>query len=614
MPESKIRLLSDVVINQIAAGEVIENPASVVKELVENSIDAGATAIHIDIQEGGRQMIRISDNGCGMNKDDALLSLERHATSKIRSAEDIQDISTMGFRGEALPSIASISKFTLLTCAEGSQGTLLNVDGGRITHCGQATRSLGTTIEVKALFFNVPVRRKFQKSPAVDELEISKIVGLMAMANPCVQFELISNQKVLLKTPHLLADLSFQAQIGKQIECVQGSSFFSSLVPLDFRQGEMRAVGYIGEPLQHRPNKTGQFLFINRRPITSPLIAGAIREGYGTMLPAQRYPVFVLHVELPGSLLDVNVHPQKKEVRLRQEAELKAMLSQAIQEAIFRSRGNLKPPSPFSFPVAEEVFIPAHYQKESKWTLTPSPLLTSAPKGVESRVARSEEFFTSPNTPPLSHPLPTPSLFSAASPRVIATVVGYILLEPYQLPHALFPHGIQEGGFAVVCQRAAHSRILYEKMIKKDEKEERQPLLIPLTFHLSTHEVKLIEEVGKELSEIGLDTRPIGEEAVIVEALPSFVPPAEALTFLRELLHNVEKKSTSRYKEERRERSLALAACRAALSKSKRLSIEEATQLVGALLNSSSPSLCPFGKPTCCYVAPDEIASWFCEK
>ena len=380
----RIRVLSDQTINKIAAGEVIENPASVVKELVENSLDAGATTICVEIQEGGRQLIRISDDGSGMSHDDALLCLERHATSKISEVEDIEALVTMGFRGEAIPSIAAISKFTLLTASRSAQegnaadkGTLITVEGGRLISSSPAARSPGTTIEVKSLFFNVPVRRKFQKSPSFDAQEILKMLGFLALAYPTVQFELISDQKTVLKTPSLSSNLSFIDLLNKRLESVLGKEYAAGLIPLTFQHDFCELIGYIGSPTSHKPNRSGQHLFINQRLVVSPLISSAIREGYDTMLPTNRYPTFVLHLRLKGNLLDVNVHPQKKEVRLRQEAQLKETIIHAVQSAL---RGEQKhfapllsqdnqsvPPFWGSFSSSLSPFQNKKFVNEEKW-------------------------------------------------------------------------------------------------------------------------------------------------------------------------------------------------------------------------------------------------------
>ena len=284
----------------------------------------------------------------------------------------------MGFRGEAIPSIAAISKFSLLTCPrqEGNSqemnGTLILVDGGRLISRATAPRSPGTTIEVKSLFFNVPVRRKFQKSPSTDSQEILKILGLLALGYPTVQFELISDQKTLLKTTAIrTGNPTFLEQLGQRIESILGLEYASSLLPLNFNHSPYELEGYIGSPSFHKPNRTGQHLFINSRSVHSPLIAAAVRESYGTMLPTQRYPAFVLHLSLPGSHVDVNVHPQKKEVRLRQEFQIREMIIQAIQAALRREQGqresssqkDVEPPPPFWAPKGS--FFSSIYQTPS---------------------------------------------------------------------------------------------------------------------------------------------------------------------------------------------------------------------------------------------------------
>src|ERR1700733_11151590 len=316
---SRIGVLDEHTINQIAAGEVIENSASVVKELLENAIDAGSTEISVEIKAGGRQLIRVTDDGCGMCRDDAILCLERHATSKIRNLEDVYSIGTMGFRGEAIPSIASISKMTILTCEEeGKEGTLVMVDGGKIINCVSAARSRGTTIEIKSLFFNVPVRKKFQRSPTYDGIEILKVVSIQALAHPEIKFQLIHNQN------HELSLMSqtnedFLSQLGGRVSSVVGSEFKAGLKTASFDKEKYHVQGFLGLPTYTRHNRTGQYLFINRRAVFSPFISYAVREGYGTSLATNRHPVYVLHLTLPGYLIDVNVHPQKREVRLHQE-------------------------------------------------------------------------------------------------------------------------------------------------------------------------------------------------------------------------------------------------------------------------------------------------------
>jgi DNA mismatch repair protein MutL len=643
MALSKIRVLSDQTINKIAAGEVIENPASVVKELVENSIDAGATNICVEIQEGGRQLIRISDDGCGMSHDDALLCLERHATSKIREVEDIQDLLTMGFRGEAVPSIAAISKLTLLTCPrpeEGGkqeEGTLIFVDGGRLISCASAARSPGTTFEVKSLFFNVPVRRKFQKSPTYDTQEILKMLGLLALAHPHIQFELISDQKSLLKTTLAPQLLPFHELLGRRLECVLGKEYASSLLPLKFQQAPYEVEGFIGSPTSHKPNRTGQHLFINQRLVFSPLIATAVREGYGTMLPNHRYPLFVLHLRMPGSLLDVNVHPQKKEVRLRQEQQLKAFIMEAVQAALRREQkqGDVPlppeetvPVPPFWAPYASLFSLTSklpptmvHEQWEFQPTAAPSSL-PSMPEISSSEFSLSSSKSSTCDSLTYSAPVKPPSTQmpsflsvtpSSTMPRILATLLGYCVLDPFHLNAKLLGQSAtkREGGLLLLDQRAAYARIHYEQLLKRSSNSEMQPLLIPFTLQLTASEAQVMREYLPLLNQMGFSLREFGEQAFVVDAFPHFLKQDQLQTCLQLLIQDLVEMQASRRLQKQKEEQLALAACRASLPTAKQLTMEEAQGLIQQLLACELPAQCPMGKPTCLYLAPDEIAKWF---
>lgn len=625
MLPSRVRVLSDQTINKIAAGEVIEHPASVVKELVENALDAGATHICVEIQEGGRQLIRVSDNGCGMTHDDALLCLERHATSKIREVEDIQDLLTMGFRGEAIPSIAAISKFTLLTCPRTENGekarvgTFLIVEGGRLLSCDAAPRAPGTTIEVKSLFFNVPVRRKFQKSPSFDAQEILKMLGLLALGYPTIQFELLSDQKILLKTPSCISLLTFHELLEKRLEAVLGQEYASALLPIKFQQAPFELEGFIGQPTVHKPNRTSQHLFINQRVVTSPLVAHAIREGYGTMLPAQRYPLFVLHLRLPGSYLDVNVHPQKREVRLRQEHELREMIIQAVQTTLRQEQG---PILKSELPPEEDISPPPFWSSYAS-LLSPSKTPLASEGSWE---------FKSAATQPSTHtecslPLPpsplvntpkiessSPHLFPSQSvPKIVATLQGYCLVDPFQLNSQLFGDlsNRREGGLALIDQRAAYARIHYEKMLKYAHTYESQPLLLPVTLQLTVAETQAIQEHLSALNQMGFGLREFGHQTFVVDAFPAFLKQEQLQTCLNLIIQDLVEMQTSRRLHTQKQDQLALIASRASLPITKRLSTEEAQGLIQQLMHCDSPAQCPMGKPTCLYLAPDEIAKWF---
>lgn len=640
MTLSKIRILNDQTINKIAAGEVIENPASVIKELVENSLDAGATTICVEIQEGGRQLIRVSDDGSGMSQDDALLCLERHATSKIREVEDIQELLTMGFRGEALPSIAAISKLTLLTCPrresgdKKEEGTLIFIEGGHLISHSHAARSYGTTIEVKSLFFNVPVRRKFQKSPHFDTQDILKMIGLLALAYPSVQFELLSDKKSLLKTTLSSHLLSFHELLAKRLDGVLGKEYASALLPLKFQKDSYEIEGFIGSPHSHKPNRTGQHLFINQRLVFSPLIAATIREGYGTMLPNHRYPLFVLHLRIPGTLLDVNVHPQKKEIRLRQEHQLKEILIQATQKALHGEQKQLN-----EIPTEDKLPIPPFWTSyasilsphaklstptaDEQWEFQPV-VAKCSPSAMSdtSEFAKSSIHFSKNTTTPLllkplspskENSLLTSSKIIFKVPRVVTTLIGYCILDPFDLNHQLFGLSAdkKEGGLALLDQRAAYSRIYYEKLLKHSSVNEIQSLLVPLTLQLTPSESQVMLDYLPFLNQMGLGLREFGEHTFVVDAFPAFLKQDQLQTFLNLLIQDLMEIQTSRRLQMKKEEHLALAACRASLPKAKQLSVEEAQGLMQQLIACQLPAQCPMGKSTCLYFTPDEMAKWF---
>src|SRR5581483_4928309 len=329
----KIRVLSDLTINQIAAGEVIENPASVVKELVENAIDAGARRVKIETLGGGFQLLKISDDGTGMSPDDAALSLERHATSKISDADDLNSLATMGFRGEALASIAAISKLRLLTATDSSPAVELEAEGGKISHAGPSSRSRGTTLEVRSLFFNVPARKKFQKSPAASSAEITKMVTQLALAHPEVGFELMQQGRSHFSLPAAAGE-SLTALLKRRAEALLGMEFLPSCRDLSFKEMDYEGQGLIASPEFSRPNRSGQYLFVNQRPVYCPAISYAVRDAYGTRLSSDRHPIYLLHLSIPPPLVDVNVHPQKKEIRLREESQFKFILSDAVNATL----------------------------------------------------------------------------------------------------------------------------------------------------------------------------------------------------------------------------------------------------------------------------------------
>lgn len=617
--QSKIRVLSDLTINKIAAGEVIENAASVVKELVENSIDAGATSICVEIKGGGRQMIRITDNGCGMSPDDALLCLERHATSKMREVDDLQALYTMGFRGEAIPSIASISKFMLLTNPHGEssaqEGTMVLVDGGQIIKCSPAACSPGTTIEVKSLFFNVPVRKKFQKSPVYDVQEILKMLTVLALGYPAIKFQLISNQETLLAS-NMPAASSFTEQLGERVKSVLGQDLFENVSPLSKREGDISLEGFIGFPSYTRHNRTGQYLFINKRCVFSPLVSYGVRDGYGPMLPTNRHPVYVLHLSLPGSLVDVNVHPQKREVRLRQEQMIKQLILQGVEEALQGlGRDQLHESPSFTLPMPE----PLPFQGSgSQYSPSFEPVQRSEPRSMPAFTpvfpsAREMTAFSRPppvkeveNTPAQQELFPVQGSPHPLTPTVFATIPGFIIIDPKPLEK------FAGDSLCLVNQRSAHCRIIFEKLSNTEKAPLAvQNLLIPFTWDATPFEAAILREHLGRMNTLGIAIKEFGTYTFLVDAIPSIFGNTDVPKLLRDIVDRLRAKEEGGEWRQEQTRLIALAAGRAAVSMARRLTIEEAQQIVNQLMQCNTPFLCPQGKPTIVQMTSEDLAKYF---
>jgi DNA mismatch repair protein MutL len=630
---SKIRVLDEHTINKIAAGEVIENPASVVKELADNALDAGATEIIIEISGGGRSLIRISDNGCGMDADDALLCLERHATSKIRAVEQIETLHTMGFRGEAMPSIACISKFSLITSTASEEksfssaappmGTMVLVEGGKIISCAPVVRSRGTTIEVKSLFFNLPVRKKFLKSPASDANEILKMVSLLSLASPEVKFQLIVDNKPVFL--HKNAE-----SLDQRIGAVLGQEFLQNSAAIEKESEMIKIQGRLGLPCQSRHNRTGQYLFINRRPVVSSLIAYAVKQGYGSALPDSRYPAFVLHLSIPGNMVDVNVHPQKKEVRLRQEAQIREWVSSSVLAALLpkeraigfgeRSGQQWAPPvhAPHFFSAYQaSIAVPDCSKQDPNPATAAVGIISSSGHGFgeikpaeasdyKSRLEPARQIMRSALTP-----LP---------PKVLAALPRYIILDsaPNQFLDAAFPV-LNRGGLFLMDQKAAHARVIFDQLAaasKGASAVAQQLLLIPYQMELAPHEAEALRTAIPALQQRGLHIQQVGTAAFMIDSIPQIFGNCQLEELFKEIFADAADALSALDMPQRIEREmdvkLAMSASRAAAAHA--LSLMEAENLVRRLILSPEPYLCPLGKKILCYLSPDELAKQFQRK
>ncbi|MBS0651846.1 MAG: DNA mismatch repair endonuclease MutL [Verrucomicrobia bacterium] len=622
---AKIRALSEQTINQIAAGEVIENPSSVVKELLENSIDAGATRIIIEIAGGGHQLIRVSDNGAGMGKEDALLCLERHATSKISKADDLFVLATMGFRGEALASVASIAKMRIVTAEENATGTEVEVEGGKVVHVGEASRARGTTMEVRSLFYNVPARKKFQKSPAASVADVTKVVTQQALAHPEIGFELIVQDQTVFSVPAIPQ--------GKMLECLcqrsadlLGSQFQTDVLKMDITQGACKIKGVVGSPLTHRHNRSGQNLFINRRPVSCPLISFAIRDAYGTRLPSDRHPIFSLHLEIPSYLVDVNVHPQKKEVRLRDERGLRESIQKAVHLALQHKEGALElqgkseavatsfAPShkPFdAFPplknVDDQVFEAGFESSNGLGMqfLCEEPGYRSSP-GFEEKDLPAFLFREESN--PLGQEKQLPMVLSF---QTIGIFSHYLIVEP-NIELTGCGTSSDKGGFILVDLYAAQSRILFDAFVNvSNGPAERQGLLIPAVLTVSIEEEILLHAYEEEMVKIGFDIRQCGKSKFIIDAIPPAIEPGQTLDALREILVELNVGQPGRLSAEEKLRKLAQAASRFARGRKKSFMLQEAQEILKQLMLTSSPSFCPKGNLTMIQMSQNEIEKKF---
>lgn len=568
---SKIRFLDELVINQIAAGEVIENSASVVKELVENSLDSGASCITVEILGGGRQLIRVSDDGCGMSLEEARLCLQRHATSKLVALEDLESINTKGFRGEAIPSIASISQMTLIT-SNGEESYLLLIEGGKLLSESHAIRDVGTTMEIKSLFFNVPVRKKYQRSPSYDVRSVDKILRQIALGHPYQGFQLISDGKPLFHVHPQEAFVEIGSAIRSRMENlmeIEDSQW------VDFEADEVKIRGFVGRPQTAKRSRSAQTVWVNRRSIFSSLVAQSVKNGMGSMLQEGLYPAFSLFIDLPGTMVDVNVHPQKKEVRFCDEEKMRALIAKAIYST-FHGKESVFHFSPMNFSVANE-------DSASSFSFfNPAPSFT--PQKEEQM-----EWI--------------PSQFQSR-PQIITLIKGYVVLEAQTLPKNWYEKDRE--GLAFLDQRLAHERILFESLQREGKGSKvSQTLLIPKTIEVGALQCSILKEHEQLLKKMGIDLKPFGEGAVVVEALPESMEEGDLVALLTQLGDELQEYSSST-----QEKSAHKLISRMAMRRDRRLSLVEANHLLDALMLCHSPSLCPRARPVIKMVGLKELEKW----
>jgi DNA mismatch repair protein MutL len=658
----RIHVLSETVANQIAAGEVVERPASVVKEMLENSLDAGATRIKISVEAGGKKLIQITDNGCGMVRDDAMLAFERHATSKIKNAEDLLSVATLGFRGEALPSIASVSRLRLETRAEGdAAGTVIEINGGKITRVEEAGLPLGTSITVRDLFFNTPARKKFLKAESTELSHIASLVTQYALAHPEKHFELHSAANAMLVAPPV-------AGYSERVYQVFGKETLDQLIPVASRQalervglpqpppwrrkeededgaevstklpGDMRIHGFVSKPEIQKLNRNSIFVFVNGRTIRDRLLQHALTEAYRNIIPPTVYPVVLLFLELPAGEVDVNVHPSKTEVRFRQQSVMHDFVRDSARAALMKARPvpqfvtEMRAHATASQSLTPGAMTPDLTTGTQSWdpasgaaSVAEFPGLTDEARPGALHISDGTNGFAlqAPVVPPVSQRFrfeggiaveANAAVSLARSVEAIPdngcapalevgdeepTLASLSTLKPLGQIRNSFILAVNADGLWIVDQHVAHERVLFERILKQRaaQKVESQRLLMPIVLELSPAQRAVFAEISEELQHNGFEAEPFGARSVAVKVAPAGVDAAAVENMLHELLDQFSREEQSLNLEKIRARIAASIACHAAIKVNMPLEQNKMEWLLSELAKADHPYACPHGRP-----------------
>jgi DNA mismatch repair protein MutL len=560
----RIRILADAVADQIAAGEVVERPASVVKELVENALDAGATRVTVELAAGGRTRVVVADDGHGMDRDDAVLALERHATSKIREAADLTGVASYGFRGEALPAIASVSHLTLETMPEGGPGTAITVRAGRMEAVQGAARQVGTTVSVERLFFNTPARRKFLRLPRTEARAAQESLTVLALARLDVAFRLESDGRAVLEAPRA-------ADLPERVRQLFGGELADQLVPVGGGAGALAVSGLVQRPADARPAGRRTYLFVNGRPFRDPFLVRAAEAGYRGTIPAGCRPTLLLRITVPGDQVDVNVHPAKLEVRFRDRFAVERVVEQAVRNALA--------------PLAAASQVGGAVPGGGGWSPRALEPAWSGPADPEQVLPLD---FFEPGTG-------RPSADRPADHRFLQIFDTFILLET--------PDGV-----AIIDQHSAHERVLFERAMAALEGAEAaaQRLLLPATVRLTAAELDAVRRHGELLARIGYEAEPFGGDAMVLQAVPNPHPRFDAQRCFEELAADLARGRFGALAN-RLERFAATYACRAAVKAGDRLAPREVAELLDRLFACTLPPHDVHGRPTIVHLPRHEI-------
>src|SRR5436309_5384091 len=655
----RIRVLPDQVANKIAAGEVVERPASVVKELLENSLDAGSTRFRIEVESGGRRLIRITDDGCGMSRDDAMLAFERHATSKLRDVKDLLSIATLGFRGEALPSIASVSRLLLETRSPDEQtGTRVEIAGGKILHCDEIARGFGTSITVRDLFFNVPARKKFLRSEQTELAHIASLATHYSLAHPGKTFQLIGGGGELLHVTPV-------ATLRERVYQVFGSQTLEELVDLGSCQRELllpppsvppseaiaeyrrepdeppsrafRLTGFISRPQIQKANRNSVFTFVNGRLIRDRLLLHAISSAYHNLMPHACYPFALVFLECDCEEVDVNVHPSKTEVRFRHQSFVHDFIRDTLRGRLIESRP--APAFPLSsgaqpapgLPYSEFTQMlengpaappePDSRAEAPQFTLRPEPgpepRFDFADSRLEMNMQEPVAVGQAGRLPSPSPKIPIPDTHGSFPPEALppfsSSLTALADLRPLGQIHESFIIAAGRDGLWIIDQHVAHERILFEKVLKQRAagRVETQALLMPLILQLTAEQQIEYARIADELQSIGFETEPFGARTLAVKAAPAAVPIGDLEKLLFEILEIADGELRGLSMDDVRRNMAASIACRAAIKINMRLDHTKMEWLLAELAATDCPMSCPHGRPIALQYPTREILKAF---
>jgi DNA mismatch repair protein MutL len=582
-----IRILPSSLIDQIAAGEVVERPASVVKELAENALDAGARRIEVDVEAGGLRLVRVRDDGCGIPAGELPLAVQRHATSKIATLDDLETVGTLGFRGEALPSIGSVARLRVVSrTAEAAAASEISVDGGEAGAVRAAAHPVGTTVEVRDLFYNVPARRKFVRTEATEFAHIAAVMQRLALAAPAVALRLRHNGREVLDLPAATDERGVVARLAR----IVGADFPARALKVEQQAGPLKLTGWLGLPTAARAQTDLQFCYVNGRAVRDRLLAGAVRLGYRDVLYGGRHPVYVLHLTIDHRLVDVNAHPAKTEVRFRD--------SRAVHDAVFRAveraLAGTRPAD--SMPAAARINLPA------------SRSAVALPLPLDSGRVAAEMAFWRPAPAGAAAP-------GAATPARVAEPAGEAppLGQALAQLHGLYILAQNAAGLIVVDMHAAHERVLYEALKAQYATAEpaAQWLLEPLAVSLPEHEVDILLEAQADLEKVGFELDRVAPGQLALRRVPAVLASGDIVPLLQQVAHDLAGEQGAHHLDAAAHRVLGTLACRAAIHAHRRLSLPEMEALLRQMEQTERASQCNHGRPTWTRVSLAELDQLF---